>query len=58
MENKLLLQKIAKLESQNDQLQAELKYLDTISRKLGFSKGIKTLKIAAEELLKEQNNSL
>jgi len=46
-----LKSKIAKLETINDQLSAELKYLDQISRKLGFSNGLKTLKEAAVELL-------
>ena len=51
-----LLQKIAKLETVNDQLFAEIQFLDDISRKLGFENGIKTLKKAAIELLAEQQN--
>ena len=52
-----LLQKIAKLETVNDQLMAEIQFLDDISRKLGFENGIKTLKKAAVELLQEQQNN-
>ena len=51
MDQNRLKSKIAKLETINDQLSAELKYLDQISRKLGFSNGLKTLKEAAVELL-------
>jgi len=51
MDQNRLKSKIAKLETINDQLTAELKYLDQISRKLGFSNGLKTLKEAAIELI-------
>jgi hypothetical protein len=51
-----LIKKIARLESMNDQLVSELRYLDTISRELGFQEGLKTLKAAARELLEEQQN--
>jgi transposase len=51
-----LKQRIAKLESANDQLSAEIRFLDEISRKLGFEHGLKTLKAAALELLDEQQN--
>lgn len=51
MEHQNLLKKIAKLETVNDQLVAELDYLDRLSRALGFAEGIKTLKSAALELL-------
>jgi hypothetical protein len=54
MGNQKLIQRIAQLESINDQLVAELEFLDNISRKLGFQEGLKTLKSAAEELLEEQ----
>jgi hypothetical protein len=46
-----LMKKMAKLESINDQLVAELRFLDEIARKLGFSDGLKTLKEAALELI-------
>lgn len=43
--------KIAKLESMNDQLQAEFDHLDALLRQIGFAAGIETLKEAARELL-------
>jgi hypothetical protein len=51
MKNKDLLKKIAKLESMNDQLAAELNYLERLARALGFAEGLKTLKAAALEML-------
>jgi hypothetical protein len=49
-----LIQKIATLETINDQLVSELQFLDKLSRKLGFINGLDTLKSAAMELLQEQ----
>ena len=46
-----LLKKLAKLETINDQLAAELHYLDKLARALGFADGLKTLKSAALEML-------
>lgn len=43
--------KIAKLETINDQLAAEISYLDQLARSLGFAEGLKTLKSAALEML-------
>ncbi len=51
MKHKDLLKKIAKLESMNDQLAAELNYLEHLTRALGFAEGLKTLKAAALEML-------
>lgn len=51
MKEKELLKKIAKLETINDQLSAELNYLEKITRALGFAHGLKTLKEAALEML-------
>lgn len=51
MKNKDLLKKIAKLETINDQLTAELHYLEHLARALGFAEGLKTLKAAAIEML-------
>jgi hypothetical protein len=48
-----LLKRIAKLESVNDQLAAEIHYLEKITRALGFAEGLKTLKAAALEMLNE-----
>jgi hypothetical protein len=54
MEEKALLQRIATLETINDQLITEINYLDSIARELGFQEGLKTLKEAAIELLQEE----
>ncbi len=51
MKQKDLLKKLAKMESINDQLVAEIRFLDELARKLGFSEGLKTLKSAAQELI-------
>lgn len=58
MEKKDLVRKVSRLESVNDQLVAEIRYLDQIARKLGFCDGLKTLKAAAIELieLEKQND--
>ncbi len=55
MKNKDLLKKIAKLESMNDQLVAELSYLEHLARALGFAEGLKTLKAAALEMLETEH---
>lgn len=51
MKNKDLLKQISKLETINDQLAAEIHYLDQLARELGFAEGLKTLKVAALEML-------
>ena len=51
MKNTDLLKKIAKLETVNDQLAAELHYLEHLAKALGFAEGLKTLKAAALEML-------
>jgi hypothetical protein len=51
MTEKQLLKKIAKLETINDQMAAELQYLEKLARALGFAEGLKTLKAAALEML-------
>lgn len=51
MDHNQLEKKIAKLESVNDQLQAEFQTLNELLKKLGFEKGISTLKEAANEML-------
>lgn len=55
MKNKDLLKKIAKMESINDQLAAELNYLEHLARALGFAEGLKTLKAAALEMLEAEH---
>jgi hypothetical protein len=58
MKDKTLLKKLAKLETLNDQLSAEISYLEKLTRALGFAEGLKTLKAAAIEMLEtEQKKS-
>ncbi len=45
--------KISELESINDQLQAEIRYLDRLLKEVGFEEGLKTLKFAAKELIEQ-----
>ena len=54
MDEEQLLRKMSELESMNDQLQAEIRYLDNLLKDVGFEEGLKTLKVAAEELLDEE----
>jgi len=49
-----LKRKISELESINDQLSAELRYLDNLLKEVGFEDGLVTLKFAAIELLEEE----
>jgi hypothetical protein len=46
--------RISELESINDQLSAELRYLDNLLKEVGFEEGLTTLKFAAIELLEEE----
>ena len=55
MQNKDLLKKLAKLETVNDQLAAEIHYLERLTRALGFAEGLKTLKAAAIEMLEAEH---
>lgn len=50
MNREELEQKMAQLETSNDQLVAELAYLDELMRKVGFSEGLATVKATAHEL--------
>jgi hypothetical protein len=56
-----LLKKIARLESIQDQLVAELQTLDVMLKAVGFENGLATMKAAATELAsmleKEEQNS-
>jgi hypothetical protein len=52
MQDKLLFEKIAYLESLNDHLATELKYVDRLLRKAGFTEGLHTLKYAAIEMIR------
>ncbi len=51
----LLNRRISELESINDQLLAELRYLDDLLREVGFEEGLITLKSAALELLEQDH---
>ena len=48
-----LLKKIALLESVNDQLSAEVSYVDHLMRLLGFSEGLATVKVTAQEIIEK-----
>ncbi len=56
MTKEQMLKKISELESINDQLQAEIRYLDKLLREVGFENGLKTLKFAAKELIEQDKN--
>ena len=57
MEKEQLQKRISELETLNDQLVAELRYLDELLKAVGFTDGLKTIKLAAEELLEQTRNS-
>ena len=42
--------RIAYLESINDQLNTELRYIDALLKSIGFTEGLETVKCAAQEL--------
>lgn len=53
MTREQLLKRVSELESMNDQLLTEIRYLDQLLREVGFEDGLKTLKFAARELIEE-----
>ena len=53
MTKEQMLKRISELESLNDQLQTEIRYLDQLLREIGFENGLKTLKFAAQELIEQ-----
>ena len=53
-----LEKRISELESVNDQMAAELRYLDNLLKEVGFEDGLTTLKSAAIELLDEEGPDL
>ncbi len=55
MNDKGMSDRLAQLESLNDQLVAELRYLDQLARAVGFENGLETLKEAALEILDGQD---
>ena len=54
IEKEKLIRHISELESINDQLASELRFLDDLLRKVGFEQGLVTLKSAAEELIQHE----
>ncbi len=54
MHTKKLLKKLAYLEFVNDQLEAELHYMDRLLRAIGFTNGLTTVKTAALELIEQE----
>lgn len=56
MDKEGLLKRISELESMNDQLLTELRYLDQLLKEVGFEEGLKTLKFAAQELIEQDKN--
>jgi hypothetical protein len=54
MEKEQMQKRISELETINDQLVAEIDYLDRLLKEVGFEKGLMTLKLAAQELLDEE----
>lgn len=56
MNQEQLLKKISELETLNDQLTAELNYLDKLLKQIGFDQGLHTLKTAAQEMIEEDKH--
>lgn len=56
MTKKELQHKIAVLESVNDQLSAEVAYVDQLMKMIGFSEGIQTVKATAQEIIDKGYN--
>jgi hypothetical protein len=54
MEKEQLQKRVSELETLNDQLVAELNYLDRLLKEVGFENGLLTLKMAAQELINEE----
>lgn len=53
MEKESLEKKVAYLEFVNDQLFTEIVYIDALLKKIGFERGLETIKSAAEEVMEE-----
>ena len=51
-----LEKKVAQLEFANDQLIAELRYLDQLMRQVGFTDGLQSLKATAMELYETESD--
>ncbi len=57
MDKEKLLKRLSELESLNDQLLTEFRFLDDLLKRIGFEEGIKTIKMAAQELIDEDNQT-
>ena len=55
MDQSEAMQRIAYLEFENDQLNAELRYIDKLLRAIGFPEGLATVKEAALELIENED---
>lgn len=53
MTQAMLEQKLARLETMNDQLETEITSLDELLKRVGFVDGIATVKATASEILVE-----
>lgn len=56
MTKKELIRKVAHLESLNDHLLTELGYVDRLMRLVGFSGGLETVKLTAQELYEAEKD--
>lgn len=56
MNKKELEERIAYLESINDQLSSEVTYIDQLMKMIGFSGGLDTVKATANEIIKKGYN--
>lgn len=54
MDNSVLEKKVAFLESKVDMLETEIESLDGLLKKCGFRKGVASLRLAVQELLKSR----
>lgn len=50
-----LEKRVAYLESVNDQLASEIRYVDKLLRSIGFPEGLTTVKTAAQELMESEH---
>lgn len=57
MTREQMLKRISELESINDQLLTEIRYLDQLLREVGFEDGLKTLKSAAREMIEQDKKT-
>jgi len=53
MEERLLQDKLARLEFEHDQLVAEIAYVDALLKSVGFPRGLASVKETASEILND-----